>query len=102
MDDGGQQLFVAQHDGRPSAVLVAFLVAQPVADIACLDMFGGSSEVGKLLGLLEVLVDVVTLAVELVGEVFEVGGNVAACLVVVHVVVVEVPVEAGLVLLLQC
>ena len=64
-------------------------------------MFCGSSEVGDVLGLLEILVDILALTVQFVGEILEVGGDIVACLVLLHVVVVEVPVEAGLASLLQ-
>ena len=64
-------------------------------------MFCGSSEVGNVLGLLEVLVDVLTLTVQLVGEVAEVAGNKTTSLVLLHVVVVEVPIETGFAFFLQ-
>ena len=50
---------------------------------------------------MELAVDVGIGAVELVGEVFQVLGDVAACLVALHVIMVEVPIETGLVLVLQ-
>ena len=104
MDDGGQQAFVAEHDGCAPSVLVALLVAQPRADIAGLNVLGGCRDAADVLRLAEVAVDGVGSGVQLVGEVLQVLGNVASGFMLLHtttvgvrhVVVVEVPVEIGL------
>ena len=49
----------------------------------------------------ELPVDVGIGAVQLVGKVFQVSGNIPASLVVLHIVMVEVPVELGLAFFLE-
>ena len=101
VDDHRQQRLVAEHDGRAAPVGVALLFAEPGGDVARLDVLGGCGDVADALRPLEVPVDVVGLHVERVGEVRQVLTDVLPGLIVVHVVVVEVPVEGGLALGLE-
>ena len=101
VNDSGQQAFVAQHNGCTAPVLVTFGIAKPAADVASLDMFGGGSNIADFLLALELSVDLLVVAVQLVGEVFQVLGNVASCLVALHVILVEIPIKQGLAFFLQ-
>ena len=101
VDHRGQQALVAQHDGGAAPVLVAAVLAQPVADVAGLDVLRGRSHVSHRLRLAELPVDVVVGDVQLVGESSQILADIPAGLMLTHVVVVEVPVEAGLPLALQ-
>ena len=64
-------------------------------------MLGGGRHIPNLLGLAELLVDVGIGVVQLVRKVFQVSGNIPACLVVLHIVMVEVPIELGLAFFLE-
>ena len=68
VDDDGQQRFVTQHDGCTPSVAEALLFAQPVADVACLDVLGGCCDEADILVLLEIPVDFIALRVQLVGK----------------------------------
>ena len=103
MDDGRQQMLVAKDDGRLAAVGYAVALLQPVAHVACLNVLGRRADEGELLaGIGEVAEDVGIAFVELVGEhLSELAEIVSGFVRGVHVVGVEVPVEAGLALLLE-
>ena len=101
MDDDGKQGFVAEHDGGTAAVLAASVLAQPGADIACLDILSGCCDIADLLGQTEITVDFIGISVELVGEELQVAADVLASLVMLHIIMVEVPVEVGLAFMLQ-
>ena len=101
VDDSGQQAFVAQHNGCTAPVLVTFGIAKPATDVASLDVFGGGSNIADFLLALELTVDLLVVAVQLVGEVFKILGNVASSLVALHVILVEIPIKQGLAFFLQ-
>ena len=101
VNDSGQQAFVAQHNGCTAPVLVTFGIAKPATDVASLDVFGGGGNITDFLLALELSVDLLVVAVQLVGEVFQVLGNVASGLVVLHVILVEIPIKQGLAFFLQ-
>ena len=100
MDDGGQQVLVTEDDGAAAPLSNALLV-QPTADVARLDMLGRGRDIGDVLGFLEVFVDVIGGAVQFVRKGMQVLGDIMASLVALHIVVVEVPIEAGLAGLLK-
>ena len=104
MNDGGEQSFVAEHDGCQPAVGNALMLPQPPGGIAGLNVLGGCCYDVDLLGLCEALVDVGVAGVQLIGEITEVFTEEMAGFVltnVVHVVFVEVPVEQGLALMMK-
>ena len=100
MDDGGQQAFVAHHDGRAATCLHAIVLLKPCADIACLDVFCRCRYKTDVLGLTEIVEDVRAFYVEFVGKILEVTTDILACFGG-SVIVVEIPIETGFTLLLK-
>ena len=103
MDDGLKQPLVAHHDSRAASVSHPTALAEPGSHVARLNVLGGGADIADVLvGIGQVVVDVVVVHVELVGEGFEVLGDVVASLGHIGsagVISVKVPVESGLALL---
>ena len=113
VDDGGQEVLVAEHDGRAATggnagegarrvtVGSGGGIVEPGADEAGLDILGGCGDNADVVLVAEVAIDGFRRGVEFVREVLEITADVLSGLVMLHVIVVEVPVEMRLALLLQ-
>ena len=104
MDDNLQKCFVAEHDGSSSSFLatggccsvsVMDFFAQPIGDIACLNVFSRCSDIADMLVLAEIIIDFIGLDIQFVGEILQVLTDILSCLMFLHVIMVEVPIEAG-------
>ena len=101
MDGCLKQVFITKNDGCMPVIGNAVLLPQPGTDISCLDILCRGRDIGYGLLSGEVVVDVVIVIVQLVGEVVEILGNVVTCLELFEVIVVVVPIETGFTLLLH-
>ena len=95
MYDRLQKSLVTQYDGGFPTVDGPTAFTNPIADIACLYVLGGSTDELYVFRPLEVVVDVVVPTIEFIGEVVQVLADEVARLRA-HVVAVEVPVEVSL------
>ena len=68
MDYRRQQVFVSHYNSSAASVFDTMILLQPLADIACLNVFCGGTDVGDVLGLSELLINLTRSVVELVGE----------------------------------
>ena len=64
-------------------------------------MFGGGCDIAYVFWAMEILIDFFIRIVQFVGEILQVLGDIAPCLVALHVVLVEIPIELGLSFFLQ-
>ncbi len=95
MDDRLQQSLVTQHDSGLPTVAGPTAFTYPIVDIACLYVFGGSTDELDGFRPLEIVLDVVVFAIEFIGKVVQVLADEVARLGA-HVVAVEVPVKVSL------
>ena len=105
-----QESFVAEYNCCLSPVLKTVgrcpvsmldLFAEPVADIAGLDILRRGGDIVDSLGMVEISVDFIGINVQLIGEILQVLADVLACFVSLHIIMVEVPVETSLAVLHQ-
>ena len=99
MNDCWQQVFIGQYNGRAASVINTSVLFEPCTDIACLYVFSRSTEIGNVLGLFEVSVNLLVGNVKFVREILQILTNICACLVldsmlISHVVIIEIPIEA--------
>ena len=98
MNDGWQQVFIGQYNGRTASVINTSVLFEPCTDIACLYVFGRSTELGNVLRLFEVSVNLLVGNVKFVRKILQILTNIRACLVldsmlISHVVIIKIPVE---------
>ena len=98
MDNRLEQVFVAQNNGGVASVLDAIfpLFKQPLTDESRLCVVGFRRDIGDVLRLVEVPIDSLVGVVEFVGIFFEIlSDEMAAFVLIFHIIIVEIPVEMG-------
>ena len=98
MNDCWQQVFIGQYNGRAASVINTSVLFEPCTDIACLYVFGRSTEIGNVLGLFEVSVNLLVGNVKFVREILQILTDIRACfmldsILILHVVIIKIPVE---------